>query len=314
MVKNTEQFLQKIKSIYGDKYDYSKVKYNGVNEDVTIICPIHGEFLITPKILYYGKGCPQCSGNVRKKRKTKTTEQFINEAKQVHGNKYDYSKTQYIQSDKKITIICPIHGEFYQRASSHLSGCGCPKCGTVKGISIKKKSIEQFIDEANIVHNNKYNYTKVDYKNAYTKIKIICPEHGEFEQTPNAHLKGEGCPTCSKSKHFRSKGEQIIENWLLNNNISYNYNYEIKLPFIVNKTNIILADFYISSKNIIIEYNGIQHYEPIKYFGGEETFKKQQERDNILSQYCNDNSISLITIKYDLNKEEIIRCLEKLFQ
>ena len=240
------------------------------------------------------------------KRKTKTTEQYIQEAIQVHGNKYDYSKVIYEHSEKKICIVCPKHGEFLQRASSHLSGRGCPKCGTEQGSKLKSKTIDQFISDAIRVHGNKYDYSQSEYINAYTKVKIICPEHGEFWQVPNSHLKGRGCPKCKKSH-----GEEFIENWLKNNNIEYINSYRIILPTIARNTNIIFVDFYIESKNTIIEYNGKQHYIPIKYFGGDINFQKQQNRDNVLEQYCKNNSIQLINIEYDKSKEEVVKCLEK---
>lgn len=311
MIRTNEEFLQKMQEIYGSKYDFSKSNYNGVNEDVTVICPIHGEFQITPKKLYYGKGCPKCSNINRKPRKTKTTEQFIKEAKEVHGDKYDYSKVNYTQSDKKVIIICPIHGEFEQRASSHLHGCGCKKCGTISGTKIKAKTTDQFIQDAKQIHKDYYDYSKIKYVNAYSKVEIVCPKHGPFWQTPYAHLKGEGCPICSKTRGNRSKGEKIIENWLKDNNIKYIYNFQIQMDIIVGKSNIILVDFYLPDYNLFIEYNGIQHYMPVEYFGGKIQFDKQQKRDSILEGYCSKNSIKLLVIKYDQKKEEIFKCLEK---
>ena len=126
-----------------------------------------------------------------------TTEQFIAKAKLKHGNKYDYSKTIYNHSTEKVKIICPIHGEFEQQASVHLFGCGCPKCGN-KTIGDKKRiKVNTFFTKANKVHNNKYDYSKVKYKNINEKVTIICPIHGEFEQTPYHHLEGQGCPKCA---------------------------------------------------------------------------------------------------------------------
>ena len=308
MVRNTDEFLQKINKIYGNKLDFSKSIYKGINEDVVVICPIHGEFYMTPKLLYYGRGCPKCAGET-KKRKTKSTEQFIQEANLIHDYKYCYNKTKYIQSDKKVVITCPIHGDFEQRASSHLSGCGCPKCGTERGTQIKKKSTEQFIKDSKTIHGNKYNYNKTNYINAYTKVIITCPKHGDFEQTPNSHLKGRGCPKCNQSH-----GEEIIENWLKNNNISYNHNYLIKTDSSVRKSCNIFVDFYIPCKNLFIEYNGKQHYVSVKYFGGDINFKQQINRDNFLKEYCQNNNINLLIIDYTKSKNDIIECLKKQLQ
>lgn len=123
-----------------------------------------------------------------------TTEGFIEKAKKLHDNKYDYSKAEYVNTNTKVCIICPEHGEFWQTPSNHLQGKGCPKC---KG---KNKTTEEFIEKANIIHNNKYDYSKVEYKSNRTKVCIICPEHGEFWQTPHEHLHGCGCPKCKNIK------------------------------------------------------------------------------------------------------------------
>ena len=125
----------------------------------------------------------------------KTTEQFIEEAKKIHGNKFDYSKVDYKNANTKVCIICPEHGEFFQRPISHLRGDKCPSCS-----GNKKLTSEQFIKKSNEIHNNKFDYSKVDYKNHSTKVCIICPEHGEFWQTPNSHLSGKGCPKCGYIK------------------------------------------------------------------------------------------------------------------
>ena len=124
----TEQFIIKSKLAHKDKYDYSKVNYVNKRTNVTIICPEHGEFQQLPYMHWSGSNCMECSRILSAKVQTKTTEEFISEAKLVHGNKYDYSKVEYTGALNSLTITCPIHGEFEQRASDHLSGCGCPKC------------------------------------------------------------------------------------------------------------------------------------------------------------------------------------------
>ena len=113
----------------------------------------------------------------------------------MHGNKYDYSKVDYKNNKTKICIICPVHGEFWQTPNSHLSGRGCPKCG-----GSKKLTKEEFILRSNSKHNNFYNYDKVIYTNVDTKVTIICPNHGDFMQTPSMHMQGQGCPECRRNK------------------------------------------------------------------------------------------------------------------
>ena len=142
--------------------------------------------------------------------KKKTTEQFIKEAKEKHGDKYDYSKTEYISAFTKVCIICPEHGEFWQRAKNHvINGDGCPKCGKIKNINAIKKSTEHFIDEAKRLYGDKYDYSKVNYINCKTKVEIICCKHGiSFWQTPANHLwfGDTPCPKC-KSEDISSRSK-----------------------------------------------------------------------------------------------------------
>lgn len=124
---------------------------------------------------------------------TKTTIQFVSEAKEIHGDKYDYSNTIYVRSDKKVTIKCPKHGYFWQVPSEHLRGQGCPECA-----GNKRKTTLEFIEESKNIHGNKYDYSKAEYINGRTKVCIICPTHGEFWQIAGSHISGFGCPQCSK--------------------------------------------------------------------------------------------------------------------
>ena len=186
-----DEFIKRSREIHGDKYDYSKVVYANNTTKVCIICPVHGEFWQTPYGHMKGQGCFKC-GNYKKGQFRKLNiESFIEKARAIHGNKYDYSKVEYVNSSTKVCIICPEHGEFWQKPNNHLNGEGCPICNG--GI---KSDLEAFIRKANIKHNNKFDYSKVEYVNSTTKVCIICPEHGEFWQTPHDHLSGYGCPRC----------------------------------------------------------------------------------------------------------------------
>ena len=167
----TEDFISKAISVHGNKYDYSKVEYVGMLAKVTIICPIHGEFEQRADSHLSGYGCRYCSRSAKN-----TTESFIKAAIDVHGNKYDYSKVDYVNSKTKVTIICPTHGEFKQSPYEHLKGCGCIHCA-----GKAKYTTETFIAAAREIHGDKYDYSKVEYVNAKTKVTIICSIHGEFE-------------------------------------------------------------------------------------------------------------------------------------
>ena len=171
-----DMFLSKAKEIHGDKYDYSKVNYVDYHTPVTIICPIHGEFQQTP-LDHLRSDCKKCSTEKRAEMISLTTEEFIKRAREVHGDKYDYSKSVYTGYNNKITIICPVHGEFEQRASSHLEGYGCNLCIC----DAKRLTKDRFVELARKVHGDKYDYSKVEYTNNKSKVTIVCPIHGEFE-------------------------------------------------------------------------------------------------------------------------------------
>lgn len=153
-----------------------------------------------------------------------TTEEYIEKAKDVHGDKYDYSQTIYVNNHTKLCIICPIHGEFYQNPQSHLSGCGCPHC-----YGNKKSSTEVFIKYCTKIHNGKYNYDKTQYVNKRTKVIITCPIHGDFEQEAGKHKLGQGCPLCGK-KYTIEHSKNNFENFI--NESNKRFNEEYSFPFI----------------------------------------------------------------------------------
>ena len=282
------QFILKNKN----QYDYSKVNYCGDNIEVIIICPIHGEFKQTPSNHKRGQKCPKCCG------KNLTTDEIIEQLKIKHNNLYDYSKIIDIKKvSNKIKIICPIHCEFEQTVNNHKRGQGCKNCS-----GLEKPTYEKLIIDFTTIHGNKYNYSNVIYQSAHKKIKIICPIHGEFEQTPNNHKNGNGCPICKLSK-----GENDIKIFLEKNNIKYTPQYKfencknkLRLPF----------DFYLPKYNTCIEYNGLQHYKPIEHFGSIKGFTERQINDKIKMEYCNKNNIPLIVIKYNDNINSILSKLE----
>ena len=209
---NNESFIEKARKIYGDKYDYSKVNYIDSLQKVCIICPKHGEFLKRADGFLQGHGCPKCGKEIGDMKITLTKEEFIEKAKEVHGDKYDYSKVNYTNQKKKVCIICPEHGEFWQNPFSHYNGNGCPKCGLIKRSKTQTKSTEKFIKQAKEVHGDKYDYSKVNYVNTNTLINIICPEHGVFEQKPTYHLNGCGCQQCSTIKsHYEDALYEYIK-------------------------------------------------------------------------------------------------------
>lgn len=280
----TEEFIKRAKSVHGNAYDCSMVKYTTTQNKVKIICFEHGEFEIPACKFLKGRGCPVCSG------KTLTTEEFVKRAKNVHGDTYDYSKVKYNGAHKKIKIICSLHGEFEQTPDRHLYG-GCNKCAREEWGIKKTLTTDDFIERANSIHEFRYNYSLVNYNHGHEKVKIICPEHGEFEQMPINHLSGKGCLICNISK-----GEKIIRKWLLENKVKFVSQKKFKdcrnnlpLPF----------DFYLPEHNACIEFDGRQHFESIKHFGGDDGFKKRLINDNLKNEFCKKNKIDLYRIKYN---------------
>jgi len=130
------------------------------------------------------------------------TKIFIDKANKKHNNKYNYSKTKYVNNIVKIIIICKEHGEFLQRPRHHLRGSGCTKCAKTFANNKITKTLEQFIKEVNNKHNYKYDYSKTKYINWKTNVTIICKKHGEFQQTPNNHLSGNGCSKCGRVSSY----------------------------------------------------------------------------------------------------------------
>lgn len=132
-----------------------------------------------------------------------TTEQFIEKAKALHGDRYDYSLCRYEKSGSRVEIICPIHGPFFQVANAHLVGSGCNACGYLRCSEKKRESTDKFISKAISVHGSKYGYKNAVYRGAHKKLTITCAKHGDFEQDAHSHLKGSGCRSCAIEGHVR---------------------------------------------------------------------------------------------------------------
>lgn len=365
-----EIFIKRAKEIHGNKYDYSKTIYKSTEEKVVVICKKHGEFLVTPHSHLRGVNCLECSKEIRGLKCRKPKDQWIKEFNEVHNNFYDYSKIETIDNAfVKIIIICPKHGEFISKPNQHQQGNGCRLCGINKVSNIRRKSknewlknfiekhedrydyslindikssnnlipiickehgmfhqtvishslgmgcrkcagtstytTEEFIEKAQKVHSNKYDYSKVNYIRSNQKVIIICKEHGEFLQIPNNHLNGQNCPNCKNSSL-----EDIVRNYLINKNIIFKKEYNIK---VYSKRGLYL-DFYYEkdNKKFAIECQGLQHYEPINYFGGEKSFLLQKKKDECKKQYCKENEIKLFEIPYWFSKEEIEKFLDTI--
>lgn len=268
-----ENFIQRASEIHGDTFDYSKAEYVNMHTKVCIICPVHGEFWQTPHKHLYGRGCHYCANNHKK-----TTEQFVEEAKDVHGDAYDYSKVEYKSMHTKVCIICPQHGEFWQTPHNHIHHKDrCPLC-----FGTHLYTTEEFIEKARQVHHDLYDYDQVNYKTSASPVAITCKRHGIFYQKPNSHLRGKGCPFCQTSRM-----ENNIANKLTLDVFEYKRQYSNK--WLGKQT----LDFYLPEYNAAIECQGIQHFKEVAHFGGCDGFEKCNKRDKKKKQLCEEHNVKL---------------------
>lgn len=236
-----ENFINKVKEKYGDKIDTTKVKYVNNATKVCLVCHEkdengveHGEYWQLPSSCIRGRSCPKCANKKRGKH-TMTTEKFKIEEKKVHKDKYILDETIYTSPNKKVCIICPKHGKFYQLPYAHLNGQGCPKCNGIGW------NTDLFIQEANIIHKGKYNYDKTIFEKMKKKVCITCNEHGDFWQTPQKHLKGQGCPICGNQ---RKNKERVIsfEEFVERANIIHQNKYKYHPQTLDNLHNKVLVE------------------------------------------------------------------------
>ena len=298
----TEEFIRRSKLKHGETYDYSKVLYKKAKSKVEIICAKHGSFFQAPFDHASGVRCPKCSHEQVGHKLKLTKREFVKKARAKHGNVYDYSNVDYKNSREKVEITCFKHGSFWQSAGAHLyTGSGCRECAK-ENLSLRfgdKK--EDFVKKASLIHGERYNYSMVNYSNARAKVEIVCVDHGSFWQTPDNHLRGyefrgvkggNGCPICKSSK-----GELKIFDFL--NKLGVEFESEKTAENCIDKISL-RFDFYTCGK--FIEYQGVQHYEPVDLFGGEERLKDQQKKDQIKRDYCRKNNLPLLEIRHD-NKD-----------
>lgn len=290
-----KKFLSDVTAIHGDNIDFSESVY--INDATKVMCKCKkcgNIWWVTPNNLKHGRGCPNCKHKSRKY----TLDEWFKMAKKAHNDRYDLSLiNEYHSREQKMKIIChekhlngEEHGIFEISSNSFLHGRGCPHCATKVIKEKQKKPLINFILDSNKIHDNKYDYSKVNYINAHTKVCIICPIHGEFWQTPHKHINGKhGCPMCNESKL-----EREIRNLLSSLNIEYNSGYHTEWLGLQH------LDFYLPKYNVAIECQGRQHYKPANFgFSKDEkvlneNFKLQQQRDQRKKQLCEEYGVKLL--------------------
>jgi len=288
-----ETFLTQAKEIHHDKYDYSKVEWENTRTKITIICPIHGEFIQIPQNHIRLKcGCRKCGREITKSKVNKYNNiYFLKHAKNIHGDRYDYSKSQCSNATDKVEITCFVHGPFKQIANQHLKGHGCPSCNFDQMAKDRAMGKELFIDKAKELFGEKYDYSKVEYINGQKNVCLICPTHGDFEVTPNNHLsKKSGCPICNESKL-----ERELASILDKQNVKYERQKKFKW---LGKQSL---DLYLPEHNIAIECQGVQHFKPVDFAGkGEkwanQSFEEIKKRDDVKLKKCLTYNIKMIYV------------------
>lgn len=295
-----DEFISKCKAKHGDKYDYSQTIYTKAAHIITIICRKHGPFEQTANSHLNGHGCKLCGLEVSADKQRYTNEEFIEKSRSIHGNKFDYSKSEYKGNDVHVIIICPIHGAFSQTPASHWAHDGCKKCSWEKLSHEQKIPQDEFISRCVKKHGDKYDYKDTIYNGNNYDITIFCNKCKQyFTQNANCHVNaGQGCPRCMNETN--SKGEEMIEKIL----IKYNIPHQKQAILEINRSR--RYDFYFNG--ILIEYDGIQHFYCNEQFHplGPSQFAERQMVDiektinAIIMGYC------IIRLDFKLKKQELI--------
>lgn len=361
-----DKFISSVKKVHGDKYDYSHVDYLNSQSKIEIICPIHGSFIMKANSHSNGQGCPTCGrieaknnialdyslfieraiknhgaqyiydessyknytskmriecsihgwfeakphahismksgcpscGKLKRANSNKKTWNTVSDMfKTVHGTRYLYDENSYFDVSHKMRILCEQHGWFEHTPAIHYLGHGCKKCGFEENAIKKKIDFDIFIAKSIETHGKRYDYSNIIFTDIFTPINIICSEHGSFLQTPRNHYRGSGCPKCNSSR-----GENAIR--LILNSLNVEFSEQKTFSDLKHKKNL-KCDFYLPSFNSVIEYNGLQHYEPISVFGGIEGLIETQRRDTVKYNYLTSKGIKLIIIRYDIEDIEL---------
>lgn len=242
--------------------------------------------------------------------------EWIKRAKNIHGNQYDYSRVKYVNQHTPIVVVCKTHGEFNVTPSNHVRKMqsenhtpnGCPSCGREKVIARNKagrQTEEQALKRLVEVHGSLYQYC--NYKSYMESIDICCPEHGWFNQKYYNHIRGTGCPKCKNSK-----GEKAIARLLESKGIAYIKQHRFDDCINPNTSYPLYFDFFLPEKKCCIEYDGEQHFKPVKFHKkmtdetAKSLFEECKQRDAVKTKYCQDNNLQLIRVGYkDLKNFEI---------
>lgn len=296
------EFLNRAIDTHGDRYQYLEDSYQNYTTKMSMFCSEHGLFNQTPHShISMNAGCPKCGIRQTNKANEKGWEIVLDMFISVHADRYEYDESSYSNTVSKMKIKCSKHGWFEQKPYQHYGGSGCGSCAYEELGESKRITLEEFIELANTVHPDRYDYSSVEYLDIHTPVEILCSKHGGFMQIPRDHYRGSGCPKCKSSR-----GENLVRQILQDEKIDFEeqktfdeLTYKSKLK----------CDFYLPSFNTVIEFNGLQHYQAVSLFGGEEALKATQKRDLIKYSFLKEKNIRLVIVRYDV--EDVRAYLEQ---
>jgi hypothetical protein len=313
----TETFIVEAIKIHGDRYDYSDVDYKTSRIPVEIICKVHGSFFQAPAHhIHHRSGCTQCNRG-----KSRNTITFIEDARKIHGDRYDYSNVNFKNMNALVSIGCQIHGAFQIRPKSHIDQRhGCRKCGSIQNGLRLRKNLDEFVSQALKIHGTVYSYDFVDYINTDTHMKITCKTHGNFKQTPANHLHGQGCPKCNRFRdglggysweyfanyiderekaavlymaEFKINKEHFYKIGITKKNLKERFYYkkpkELSItPLIEHKT--ILFDAFTKEQHLLNILKNYRYFPNYKFGGYTECFKVKDEVLSTVNAYLEINN------------------------
>lgn len=292
--EKTEGFFKRFYEFYAKRhnydheYDFSEARYIGSEIPMTVICKEHGKFTVTPHTLIRGGGCRRCQTQF--KIQMRDSKAYFEKANKKHNFKYDYSNSVYRGIQSMITYKCPLHGEVTQRADGHLLYTGCLQCMAES----RRHTTDDFIKLGRRNFGDKYDYSKTVYTKNNEPVIITCPEHGDFTMIAGDHMRAKeratGCPVCNGSKPEQETWDILHKRGVA---IIPQYRFKDTKYF---------YDFYLPDMNILIEYNGIQHYEDVKSWArnGINYLENRKKLDREKVALAKKLKIPLYIIKYDV--------------
>lgn len=301
--ENALLFFEKVNDIHKSKYTYNVDEFTTQKNNINIICPIHGNF-IKKAYRHLTEGCPKCT--IKKERvvtvKKRTSEWYLNlltRLNKAHNNKFEYPNIYELHElSDMLEIVCPIHGKYKTKLSTHLCGYDCKKCS----LNDKTYTVDEYISKCLEVHDSLYDYSSLNKDNYQydAKIPIICKQHGIFLQTAAVHIAGKGCKKCTKSK-----GEIKVKNCLNILNIKYIEQHTFNWLVNPRTGRNLTIDFYLPELNMVIEYDGKQHNSPYSFYketsyAAIKKFMQQKYRDNVKNFLIGKNKIDLLRIPYTI--------------